>query len=169
MEEAIPAFSERYLPMNSLEESNIFDRPDVFPAQATLVPSRAVAANQDRMSSQPSVCGAKAVQMVEQAAELIKEYERKFVAIEADARCFIERVEMQRATLKSHVHSLQISLAESEMRARSLENALQRSNTEIVELQFEIRTLKRGLEHAAKELTQSSSYFQRIQEKLGSI
>lgn len=133
------------------------------------MPSHALAATQGRMSSQSSVDGANAVQMVERAAELIKEYERRFVAIEADARSFIERVEKERAALKSRIHSLQINLAESEMHARSLENALQRSNTEVVESQFEIRSLKNGLQNAAKELAQSSAYFQRIQEKLGNV
>jgi chromosome segregation ATPase len=139
-------------------------------ARSTLAqPSMALAAINGGAIPRTGVDGESALRMVEQAAELIKEYERRFVNIEADARSFMSRIERDRVALTTKVEELQDKLEESETNARSLEGALRLSKLELDEARLKIKMLENRFNEAVSELFQSSSYFQIIQDKLGGL
>jgi hypothetical protein len=169
MEDAINAALGRY---RSAEDLTVAMTPDVFDGEARTALTQPVMALVTIPGSpipRTGVDGETALRMVEQAAELIKEYERRFVKIEADARSFMSRIERDRMALSSRMADLQERLEESETVNRSLEGALRQSKLELHEARLVNKTLESRVNEAVSELFQSSSYFQIIQDKLGGL
>ena len=166
MEDAIRSFLERY---RSADDFVTSPAPDIFddaPRFAVVGESTAMVPALDVSAHSIRIDGARALHMVEQAAELIKDYERKFQVIEADARSYVRRVDKERSDLNAQLEALQMRLDESEMHARSIEQALQQSLVEVAEARLERKALEARLEVAVAEVHSSSAYFQSIQEKL---
>jgi chromosome segregation ATPase len=167
MEDAIGAILGRYRFPEGPDGSTIAGVSDDYLASAR--PAKTLVAINTGATPRIRADGENALRMVEQAAELIKEYERRFLKIEADARSFMSRIERERAALSEKVETLQEKLEESEIINQSLEGALQRSKSELHEARTKIKTLESRFNDAVSELFESSSYFQVIQDKLGGL
>lgn len=168
MVDATRSFLERYGSAEGMAEAAV---PSVFDGGygAASSHSTALVAVPGRTGRQHRVDGAKALQLVEKAAELIRDYEQRFLVIEADARSFVRRVDQERSALNARIEALQIRLAESEAQVRATENALQKSIGEALEARRVSQTLQGRLEDAVAEIVHSSAYFHSIQERLSGL
>lgn len=106
------------------------------------------------------------VRMVEQAAAVIADYERRFHDIEVDARAFISRIDEEQQRLLTYVASLEMEVAAAQERGRRAEAAL-----EDVRLQaWEERLMRRHAEtraaDAEAEVERCETYLRRVYEVL---
>lgn len=110
-----------------------------------------------------------ALRLVERAAGIIRDYEKKFVAIEQDARTFIQRVNEEQLRYARTIASLEQQLAETEKRAGDAEAALKTAKLSIWEVRIENRDYQKRLAEAETELRNSSSYIQKVEDLLGGL
>lgn len=110
-----------------------------------------------------------ALQLVERAAGIIQDYEKKFVAIEQDARTFIQRVNEEQLRYTRRISSLEDQLAEVEKRATEAEAALKTAKLAMWEVRIENRDYQKRLAEAEAEIRNSSSYIKRVEDLLGGL
>ncbi|KQT60553.1 hypothetical protein ASG54_10495 [Aureimonas sp. Leaf460] len=110
-----------------------------------------------------------ALRLVERAAGIIQDYEKKFVAIEQDARTFIQRVNEEQLRYTRCIATLEQQLAEAEKRAAEAEAALKTAKVTIWETRIENRDYQKRLAEAEAELRNSSSYIQKVEDLLGGL
>ena len=110
-----------------------------------------------------------AIKLVESAATRIKAYERKFKAIEQDARAFMDRVDSEHQRLNAHIAALEEDLRKAENRALQAETDAQALKLETWEAKLSRRALERKLQDAEAEIRHSQKYLGQIEGLLGGL
>lgn len=110
-----------------------------------------------------------AIRLVEAAAARIKAYERKFKAIELDARAFIDRVDAEQRRMSSHIKALEADLRKAEDRALVAEAEVQAMKLETWETRISHRSVERKLSEAEMEVRTSQKYLGQIEGILRSL
>lgn len=104
-----------------------------------------------------------AIKLVESAAAKIKAYERKFKAIEQDARAFMDRVDCEHQRLNAHIAALEEDLRKAENRALSAEAEAQAMKLETWEAKLSRRSVEKKLTDAEMEIRTSQKYLEQIE------
>ena len=110
-----------------------------------------------------------AVQLVERAAARIRSYERKFKAIEVDARAFIGRVDAEQKRLNDHIAMLEAELKQAADRALETESELKALKLETWEAKLARRSTEKKLSDAETEIRTSQKYLGQIEDILRSL